>query len=250
MVSIQISHKFASIESAQRIVKSLIEYIRYTCKQRKYFCQGIIAISNVKSSSVERVVTDNTKQRGRPKLFQIPSASEIKRNVMHGEIYKVRPQEIEYNQVHLHMLIFACPSHMLAELIRKYLYKVLNDVDVNDDLTEIKLGYQKEIRGKIYPSSIGYIDYIMKQSLITRFLDYRYCDDMNDFPQDMTFKNYYNALRRYKSLEEHYDPQQPQRKPIIEAQKEYQRIYQYYMAYSQPIDVNEYKYRKKNKKQL
>lgn len=90
MVSIQISHKFASIEDAQRIVKSLIEYIRYTCKQRKCFCQGIIAISDVKSSSVERVVTDNTKERGRPKLVQIPSASEIKRGVMQGQIYKVR----------------------------------------------------------------------------------------------------------------------------------------------------------------
>lgn len=28
MISIQLSHKFASIEDAQRIVKSLVEYIR------------------------------------------------------------------------------------------------------------------------------------------------------------------------------------------------------------------------------
>ncbi|WZU00993.1 hypothetical protein MGH68_16170 [Erysipelothrix sp. D19-032] len=77
MVSIQISHKFASIEDAQRIVKSLIEYIRYTCKQRKYFCQGIIGISEIKSSSVETVVTEDIQERGRPRLVNIPSESNI-----------------------------------------------------------------------------------------------------------------------------------------------------------------------------
>ncbi|WZU01001.1 hypothetical protein MGH68_16215 [Erysipelothrix sp. D19-032] len=114
MVSIQISHKFASIEDAQRIVKSLIEYIRYTCKQRKYFCQGIIGISEIKSSSVETVVTENIKERGRPRLVHIPSESEYIKDAINGQVVKDREPELEYVQPHIHMLIFAYPSHMLA----------------------------------------------------------------------------------------------------------------------------------------
>ncbi len=39
MCNIQIKHKFASMEEAQKAVNKRIEYIRYTSKKDNYFCQ-------------------------------------------------------------------------------------------------------------------------------------------------------------------------------------------------------------------
>ncbi|WZU01000.1 hypothetical protein MGH68_16210 [Erysipelothrix sp. D19-032] len=121
---------------------------------------------------------------------------------------------------------------------------MLNEVDINDDLTDIKLIYQTKVDTTIYPSSITYVDYIMDQSSITRFLDYRYCDDMNDFPKEMTFKNYHNARRTYNSLVEHFNPKTSQKEAIRRASKNYATLHDFYMEFTLPIDENEYKYRK------
>ncbi|WZU00992.1 hypothetical protein MGH68_16165 [Erysipelothrix sp. D19-032] len=99
---------------------------------------------------------------------------------------------------------------------------------MNDDLTDIKLIYQTKVDTTIYPSSITYIDYIMDQSSITRFLDYRYCDDMNDIPKEITMGNLFTSYSRLSDMKLNTDKQLPTYKKRKKAHYEFLAIRNFY----------------------
>lgn len=63
----QISHKFSSVDEAQKVVNACVNFIRYQPKQRHYFCQAIIGVSQLKSDNIVAIKQELTNRKGRPK---------------------------------------------------------------------------------------------------------------------------------------------------------------------------------------
>lgn len=58
MYSVQISHNFSSMDEAERVVKALIEFLRYQTQKRNVFFQALIGISQYDSKSIDTIVNE------------------------------------------------------------------------------------------------------------------------------------------------------------------------------------------------
>lgn len=68
---IQVPYKFQSIEECDKKIASLIELIRYHAREKKYFCQGVVVSSELKSANIIAEKKAEASKRGRPKFTRI-----------------------------------------------------------------------------------------------------------------------------------------------------------------------------------
>lgn len=133
MCKYEIGNKFASIEEAETIVKNLVEFIGYHCKEKGYFCQAIIGVSQLDSSNTVGVKKEITNKRGRPRVLPVFTSSRLPEGI-NGYLERIEPVEIK-KKPHIHMMILCCPGESFGKRIRKYLLSVLAPTDINGDET-------------------------------------------------------------------------------------------------------------------
>lgn len=116
--SIEIEHKFETIEEAVRFQKRLIEFIRYTCKKKQWSCQAIIGVSDLKSYATNAVHHEKTGKVGRPRLTRIISDY----TYLFGEGLEGRYGKV-HTKPHLHVFIVANPGEAVAQSIVDFINK-------------------------------------------------------------------------------------------------------------------------------
>lgn len=213
MFDIQISHKFATIEDAKKVVDALYNFIGYQAKKRKYFCQAIIGVSDLFSDNIITLKQEVTNKKGRPKTEFVFDGLELVENRLTEKV----PERL-MTQPHIHCLVISSPGEMFAEMISDYLAKKLNPLDVNGNETAVRK----------MPVNISMISYVFKQCQFLRFPNFRYSDSYDFIPNYINMRRFYGAYRK-KAAMNHNDELKPmtpkaQRK-IIE---EYMKIRNYY----------------------
>lgn len=129
----QISHKFSSVDEAQKVVNACVNFIRYQAKQRHFFCQAIIGVSQLKSDNIVAIKQQQTNLKGRPITQRVFNTLEF----VDSELREIEPIPIQ-KQPHIHCLVLSSPGEMFAEMIVDYLAKKLDTTDTNGDKTKVR----------------------------------------------------------------------------------------------------------------
>ncbi|QIK86792.1 hypothetical protein G7061_09280 [Erysipelothrix sp. HDW6B] len=216
MYKFDIGHKFESIEEANKVVENLVGFMNYQCKERKYFCQAVIGISELDAENTIGIKTEITNKRGRPKTLPVFTSTEFN-DWESGVLDHVEPREIKVKP-HIHMLILCCPGESFAKRIRKYLLGVLAPLDAEGNETSV---YKK-------PSNIDHAMYIFKQSSIRYTPNYNYSPMYQDFPEEMTMGNLFTSYRRLSDMKLNTDKQLPTYKKQKKTHYEFLAIRNFY----------------------
>lgn len=163
MYNFEISYKFKSIENAHTVAKNLVEFMSYQCRERKYFCQAIIGVSELKSSNVIGIKNEISNKRGRPKTLPVFTSVEFN-DWGSRPLDFVEPTEIKVKP-HIHMLILCCPGESFAKRIRKYLLDVLDPLDTEGNETTV---YKKPCNIDILNISLNNQRYYLHRTSNTR----------------------------------------------------------------------------------
>ena len=190
-------YKFESMDEANKVVENLVGFMNYQCKERKYFCQAVIGISELDAENTIGIKTEITNKRGRPKTLPVFTSTEFN-DWESGILDRVQPREIKVKP-HIHMLILCCPGESFAKRIRKYLLGVLEPLDAEGNETTV---YKKS-------SNIDHAMYIFKQSSIRYTPNYNYSPMYQDFPEEMTMGNLFTSYRRLSDMKLNTDKQLP-----------------------------------------
>lgn len=173
---------------------------------------------------VKVLIQSSTKKnkRGRPQKQIVLAEGEWKSNSKTGFKFKVRTPQLEVVQPHIHTLFLTYPGDDFGQFVKKYLLKVLRDVDVNNDETKIR----------VQKSNIDYANYIINQSSTLRFVDYQHSSSVINFPQEMTYRKYYNAYKNFKTKQEYFDITNTPKKTLRNAMLAYEKMRKFYFQFS------------------
>lgn len=77
MYKFDIGHKFASMEEAKKVAKNFVEFMNYQCKERQYFCQAVIGVSELDADNTVGIIKENTNKCGRPRTLPVFTSIEF-----------------------------------------------------------------------------------------------------------------------------------------------------------------------------
>lgn len=210
------------MDEAERVAKALIEFLRYQTQKRNVFCQALIGISQYDSKSIDTIVNEKTNKRGRPKKQIVLADGQWESNSNNGLEYKVRTSQLEVVQPHIHTLFLSYPGDDFGQFVKKYLLKVHSDVDANNEATKIR----------VQKSNVDYANYNINQSSTLRFVDYRHSSRVINFPQEMTYRKYYNAYKNFKTKQEYFDIINTPKKTLRNTMLAYEKMRKFYFQFS------------------
>lgn len=186
---IQVPFKFESIEECDRKISSLIEFIVYHAKKKKYFYQGVIISSEYKSEDIIAIKKVGKGQRGRPRIEKVYTDTNLVLHSSNPMKFRAVKFEALKRKVtpHIHMLFFLNPSATFAEIIRTYISKNWK----KDSLEEFKL---EKVHKRIKDVNITLAEYFLKQASTIRFINENHIPDIANFSIDeYNFRKYYSA---------------------------------------------------------
>ncbi|WP_159649243.1 hypothetical protein [Erysipelothrix aquatica] len=194
--AIDVPFKFESINECNKMIKSLIEFIRYHTRKHGYFCQGMIAASNISSWNLIGIKKVETGKKGRPKTIPVTfnEFDDIGKNPI---VLKLSDREGQPTNTtpHIHMIFIMYPSSTLSLKIKEYIDQNWRANNIIDDYAD-GVAFRK-----IDNINIGYCEYIFNQSTNIKFINENHSKHFADFPIDKyNFRNLYNAYRNYQDL--------------------------------------------------